>query len=379
MTRVRKHTCGAGALLGVLLLAVFAGTALTVHYEARGIVRGQALDRAAGWIFATWFQVAHRASQEQAAAFETTLAGGHTIVLTPARLRASGAAPPGLPDAPGRNATIAFGVIADGTPRGVPMAFGVLEPSPDGGAAHRVAIREGALAAGLAGLESVGSGALMAPHLPAIEAALGRPLGSDALYVTGDHGLRYLEQALYRRAQPGRTYLNRLETGLDMSSADPANPAGRNIVTAGPVTARAAGLSGDAQIGGNAVVDDSITAQRLATADLSARELGGAALTVSADLIVGHAVTGVVSAASVKAAGRLNAGGLSTAGTLSARTLSAATAVAVAGEAAVTGTFDGEETRVSGALQAGGIAARAAHGPQARIDGLMTVGSCGGC
>ena len=379
MTRVRKHTCGAGALLGVLLLAAFAGTALTLHYEAHGIVRGQALDRAAGRIFATWFRAAHRASQEHAAAFETTLAGGHTILLMPARLRALGTAPPGLPDAPGRNATFSFGVISDGTTRGVPMAFGVLEPAPDGGGAHGVAIREGALGSGLAGLESVGSGTLMASHLPAIEAALGRSLGPDALYVTADHGLRYLEQALYRRAQPGRAYLNRLETGLDMSSADPANPAGRNIVAAGAVTAGAAGLSGDAQIGGNAVVDDSITAQRLATVDLSARELGGAALIVSADLIVGHAVTGVVSAGSVKAAGRLDAGGLSTAGTLSARTLSAATAVAVAGEAAVTGTFDGEETSVSGALQAGGIAARAAHGPQARIDGLMTVGSCGGC
>ena len=379
MTRVRKHTCGAGALLGVLLLAAFAGTALTLHYEARGIVRGQALDRAAGRVFAAWFQAAHRASQDQAATFAQTLQNGNAIILAPARLRALGTAPPGLPGAPGRNARFAFGVIADGTPRGVPMAFGVLEPSLDGGAAHGVAIREGALAAGLAGLESIGGGALMAPHLPAIEAVLGRPLGPDALYVTGDHGLRYLEQALYRRAQPGRAYLNRLETALDMSSADPANPAGRNIVAAGPVTARAAGLSGAAQIGGNAVVDDAVMAGRLATADLSARELGGAALTVSADLIVGHAVTGVVSAASVKAAGRLDAGGLSTAGTLSARTLSAATAVAVAGEAAVTGTFDGEETSVSGALQAGGIAARAAHGPQARIDGLMTVGSCGGC
>ena len=303
MTRVRKHTCGAGALLGVLLLAAFAGTALTLHYEA--------LDRAAGRIFATWFRAAHRASQEQAAAFETTLAGGHTIVLTPARLRALGS--------------------------------------------------------------------LMAPHLPEIEAALGRSLGRDAFYLTADHGLRYLEQALYRRAQPGRAYLNRLETGLDMSSADPVNPAGRNIVAAGAVTARGAALTGAAEIGGNAMVDDSVMAGRLATADLSARVLGGAALTVSADLIVGHAVTGVVSAAAVKVAGRLDAGALSTAGTLSARTLSAATAVAVAGEAAVTGTFDGEETRVSGALQAGGIAARAAHGPQARIDGLMTVGSCGGC
>ena len=379
MTRVRKHTCGAGALLGVLLLAAFAGTALTLHYEARGLAGGEALDRAAGRIFAAWFRAAHRASQEQAAAFETTLAGGHTIILTPAVLRALGAASPGLPDAPGRNATFVFGVIPDGTTRGVPMAFGVLEPAPDGGTAHGVLIREGALAAGLAGLETVGGGALMAPHLPAIEAALGRSLGRDAFYLTADRGLRYLEQALYRRAQPGRAYLNRLETGLDMSSADPVNPVGRNIVAGGAVTGRAADLSGAAEIGGNAVVDDSVTAGRLATVDLSARELGGAALTASADLIVGHAVTGVVSAASVKAAGRLDAGGLRTSGTLSARTLSAATAVTVADEAAVTGTFDGEETAVSGALQVGGIAARAAHGPQARIDGLMTVGSCGGC
>ena len=247
-------------------------------------------------------------------------------------MRALGTAPPGLPDAPGRNATFSFGVIADGTPRGVPMAFGVLEPSLDGGAAHGVAIREGALGSGLAGLESVGGGALMAPHLPAIEAALGRSLGPGALFVTGDHGLRYLEQALYRRAQPGRAYLNRLETGLDMSSGRPGQSGGPEYREGGAVTARAADLSGAAEIGGNALADDSVMAGRLATADLSARELGGAALTVSADLIVGHAVTGVVSAASVKAAGRLDAGGLSTAGTLSARTLSAATAVAVAGE-----------------------------------------------
>ena len=138
MTRGHRYTCGAGALLGVLLLAAFAGTALTLHYEARGLARGEALDRAAGRIFAAWFQAAHRASQEHAAAFETTLAGGHTIVLTPARLRALGTAPPGMPDAPGRNATFAFGVIADGTRRGIPMAFGVLEPSLDGGAAHGV-------------------------------------------------------------------------------------------------------------------------------------------------------------------------------------------------------------------------------------------------
>ncbi len=378
MTRARRHTRGAGALLGVLLLAAFSGTALTLHYEARGLARGEALDRAAGRIFAAWFRAAHRASQEHAAAFQTSLAGGHAIVLTPARLRALGAAPPGLPDTPGRNATFALGVIADGTPGGVPMAFGILEPAPDGGAAHGVAIREGALAAGLAGLEQVGGGALMAPHLPAIEAALGRSLGGEALYVTGDHGLRYLEQALYRRRQPGRAYLNRLETGLDLSSADPADPAGRNIVAAGAVTARAADLGGAAEIEGNALADDAVMAGRLVTAEISAREFGGASLTVSADLIVGHGATGEVAAASVTTAGRLDAGGLSIAGRLSAGTLSASTAAAIAGEAAVTGTLDGEETN-AGDLRADGIAARAAHAPRARIDGLMSVGSCGGC
>ena len=102
MTRVCKHTCGAGALLGVLLLAAFAGTALTLHYEARGIVRGQALDRAAGRVFAAWFQAAHRASQDQAAAFAQTLKDGNAIIVTPARLRALGTAPPDCPMRPDR-------------------------------------------------------------------------------------------------------------------------------------------------------------------------------------------------------------------------------------------------------------------------------------
>ena len=380
MTRLGRYTRGAGALFGVLLLASFAGAALTLHYEARGQARGQALDRAAGRIFAAWFHAAHRASLEHAAEFAARLAAaGDAVVLTPARLRALGLAPPGLPGAPGRNATFTLGVIADGTARGVPMAFGVLEPAPDGGVAHGTAIRQGALAAGLAALEQPGGGDLMAPHLPAIAATLGRPPGPDAFYVTADHGLRYLENALYRRAQPGRAYLNRMETGLDMSSADPADPVGRNVAAAGAVTARAGTLIGGAGIGGNITVDDAVMAQRLTAAILSAREVGGASLNVSADLIVGHALTGAAAAASVNAAGRLDAGGLRTVGAIAARTLSAATAVAVAGAAAVTGRLDGEQASVAGALQAGGIAAQAAHGPEARIAGTMTVGSCGGC
>ena len=379
MTRVGRYTRGASALFGVLLLAAIAGAALTLHYEDRAHTRGQALDRAAGRIFAAWFHAAHRASLEHMATFAARLGAGNAIILTPQRLRVLGLAPPGLPYAPGRNATFTLGVIADGTPRRVPMAFGVLEPAPDGGAAHSTAIRQGAHAAGLAALEQPGGGALMAPHLPAIAATLGRPPGSDAFYVTADHGFRYLENALYRRAQPGRAYLNRMETGLDMSSGDPDDPASRNIAAAGAVTARAAALAGAAEVGGNITVDDAVMAQRLAAANLSAREVGGAGLTVTADLIVGHALTGAAGAASVNAAGRLDAGGLRAAGRLSAQALSVATALAVAGIAAVTGRLDGEQASITGNLQAGAIAAQGAHGPDARIDGAMTVGSCGGC
>ena len=379
MTRVRRYTRGASALFGVLLLAALAGAALTLHYETRAHARGQALDRAAGQIFAAWFHAAHRASLEHAADFTARLETGDAIILTPARLRTLGLAPPGLPDAPGRYAAFTLGIIADGTALAVPMAFGVLEPAADGGAAHGTALRQGALGAGLAALDQPGGGALMAPHLPAIAATLGRPPGAEAFYVTADHGLRYLENALYRRAQPGRAYLNRMETGLDMSSGDPDDPAGKNVSGAGAITARAATIAGASEVGGNITVDDAVMAQRLTAADLSAREIGGARLTVSADLVVGHAVTGTATADSVNATGRLDAGGLRTAGALGGQVLSTATSVAVAGTAAVTGRLDGEQASVAGTLQAGAIAAQAAHGPEARIDGTMTVGSCGGC
>ena len=67
--RMAKRRRGAGALLGVLLLASLAGAALAVHYEARAAERAVALDRAAGRVFAGWVQAAHRATQAHAAAF----------------------------------------------------------------------------------------------------------------------------------------------------------------------------------------------------------------------------------------------------------------------------------------------------------------------
>ena len=210
-----RHRRGAGALLGVLLLAALGGAALAVHYEARDAKRVLALDRAAGRVFAAWVLAAHRAAQAHAGTFEIALKSHAGVLLSGARLQALGVVPPGLPERPGRHATMVLGVIADGTARRVPMAFGVIEP---GGASRPSALRAGALDAGLRAL-APGGGSLMEAHRPAIEAALGRPLAADALYVTADRGLHYRERALYRRAQPGRPWLNRMETDLAMAPA----------------------------------------------------------------------------------------------------------------------------------------------------------------
>ena len=245
-----RGTRGAGALLGVLLLAALAGAALAAHYETRAAERAQALDRAAGRVFAGWVQAAHRATQVHADAFEAALETQLGIVLTVARLSALGAAPPDLPGRPGRNAAMTLGVIPDGTAgrvpgsSPVPMTFGVLEPAP---ASRPTAMREGALEAGLAAV-APGGGTLMEAHRPAIEAALGRSLGADAFWVTADLGLRYDERALHRRAQPGRPWLNRMEATLEMAppgAADPAHPARRNIRGAGAVSGGTAEIGTD--------------------------------------------------------------------------------------------------------------------------------------
>ena len=378
-TSVRWHgRCrrGAGALLGVLLLASLAGAALAVHYEARGAERLLALDRAAGRVFAGWVQAAHRATQDHADAFETALETQLGILLTVARLHALGAAPPDLPERPGRDAAMTFGVIADGTARGVPMAFGVLEPRPP---SRPTAMREGALDAGLAAL-APGGGTLIEAHRPAIEAALGRPLAADALWVTADLGLRYRERGLYRRAQPGRPWLNRMETTLRMAppgATGPADPARRNIVDAGDVGAEAAEIATDIAVGGNTDIGGRAEAGGASAATVEAGDVAAPTLEVTAALVVGTALTDRLKAGRVKATERLEAGALRTAGVLDAGSLSAATAVAVDGAAAAD-EMAGEELTVSGMLGAAGGAAGGVYGPDATIR-VLTVGSCAGC
>ena len=365
----RRYRRGAGALLAVLLLAALAGTGLAAHYAAQHAARQTAQAFEAGRVFAAWVLSAHRASQELD--YSIRLAVEPAFVLTPAVLRGLGAVPPGLPGNAGRDASFVVGIMDDGgggpglSP--VAMAFGVLEPARPEAAP---ALRRGAIAAGLAALADAGSTeTAMALHVPAIEEALGRPLAAGALYVTADAGLRYSDQLLYRRPQPGRPGLNRMETALDAG--------GHDVTGAAAAEGFTASASGDVDAEGAGGVVGNALAARLGADTLEAGALDAAALTVSAHLVVGRAAAGPVLAGTADVSGRLDAAGLSAAGALTANTL------AVAGTASVTGRSSaqllaGEMLTVNGTLRAGRIASTGLHGPDAAIDALA-VGSCGGC
>ena len=370
-----RYRCGAGALVAVLLLAALAGTGLAAHYAAQHAARQVASAFEAGRVFGEWVLAAHRASQEHG--FVSRLETEPAFVLTPAALRTLGAVPPGLPSQVSRYASFTVGIMDDG--RGEPgnlpvaMAFGVLEPARTEAAP---ALRSGAIAAGLAALAEAGTAeTAMAAHVPAIEDALGRPLAADgpgrspAFYVTADAGLRYVDALLYRRPQPGRPSLNRMETALDAGGHDVTGIANADGFTAS--------VSGDAEAGGSGTVTGDAGAAGLEAGSLEAGALAAGSLTVSADLLIGRAVAGPVSAGTAEVNGRLEAASVSATGALTAETL------AVVGTATVSGpssaqTLAGETLTASGTMRAGRISSTGLHGPDASIDAL-SVGSCGGC
>ena len=364
-----RYRRGAGALVAVLLLAALAATGLAAHYAAQHAARQTALAFEAGRVFGEWVLAAHRATQEHD--FAPRLAIEPAFLLTPAALRGFGAVPLGLPAHAGRDAPFQIGIMDDG--RGVPgrspvaMAFGVLEPAR---AEAAPALRRGALAAGLAALAEAGSAdTAMAAHVPVIEDALGRPLAADALYVTADGGLRYRDQILYRRPQPGRPGLNRMETALDAG--------GRDVRGVAAAAGRETSVSGDAEAGGGGTVDGDATAARLEAESLEVGALGAANLTVSAELLVGRAAAGLVSTGTADVSGRLEGAGLRTSGSLTAETLAVAGAATIGGPMSA-GAVAGEVLTVSDSLSADRIAATGLHGPDAEVD-AMTVGTCGGC
>ena len=371
----RRYRLGAGALVAVLLLAALAGTALAAHYAAQHAARQMASAFQAGRVFGEWVLAAHRAGQEHG--FASRLEIDSAFVLAPAALRALGAVPPGLPSHAGRHASFTVGIMDDG--RGGPgtlpapgsspvaMAFGVLEPARPEAAP---ALRSGAIAAGLAALAEAGSAeTVMAAHVPAIEGALGRALAADSFYVTADAGLHYADAVLYRRPQPGRPGLNRMETALDAGGNDVTGIADADGFTAS--------VAGDAEAAGSGSVAGDAGAAGLEAGSLEAGSLAAASLTVSADLLVGRGAAGPVSAGSGDVTGRLEAASVTATGSLTAETL------AVAGTASVSGpssaqSLAGETLTVSGTMRADRISSTGLHGPDASI-GALTVGGCSGC
>ena len=370
-----RYRCGAGALVAVLLLAALAGTGLAAHYAAQHAARQMASAFEAGRVFGGWVLAAHRASQEHD--FTSRLETEPAFVLTPAALRGMGAVPPGLPSQPSRHASFTVGIMDDGRGQAgfppVAMAFGVLEPAR---LEAVPALRSGAIAAGLAALAEAGTAeTAMAAHVPAIEGALGRSLAAEgpgrspAFYVTADAGLRYADAVLYRRPQPGRPGLSRMETALDAGGHDVTGIADADGFTAS--------VAGDAEVGGSGSVTGDAGAAGLEAGSLEAGSLGAASLTVSADFLVGRAVAGPVSAGSADVAGRLEAASATAAGALTAETLAVAGTTSVSGPSSAQ-SLAGETLTASGTLRAGRISSTGLHGPDASIDAL-SVGSCGGC
>ena len=171
----------------------------------------------AGRTFAAWVLAAHRASQERD--FAARLAGGTGFALTPAELRAFGAVAPGLPDRAGKDAAFAVGILDDGA--GVGMAFGVLETRPRPGRSRPCAKARSTPVSRRSPKRATRRRRWRSASRPS-KRALGRPVAADALYGHGrTAGIRYRDDTLYRRPQPGRPWLNRMETGLDAGGRDP--------------------------------------------------------------------------------------------------------------------------------------------------------------
>lgn len=388
----RRATMGAGALLGVLLLVVAGAVVLSLYYAERADAERRAEDREAGRVFALWFAAAHRASLTNQAAFRVEQPDGSFVVT--AQLLAPGApvmvaaAPPGLPDTVGRSgaAQLSVGIIDDRS--GVPMAFGVLEPQAW---AHTGSLREGALEAGLAQIEVFpGSGSEMEVHEGAIRTVLGRMPATGALFVTADRGVRYSDRVLYRRAQPGQSRLNRMETDLNARGCGPdpdTDPQPCDVLNGGPVGAVEITVTPDAlapvasRVGGDgeaqrARVGTAASPSSLATLELRALEVSGAELTVNANLVVGSSRSDRVSTVGMEVSGHVQAGRVD-ATTLRAQDVAVTNVARVTGTSTV-GMLSGSALTVTSGLGTREGTVEGLYGPSAYV-GTLTVGSCAGC
>lgn len=396
---------GAAELFGVIALVALAGAALTAWALAEHREQTAASGMTAGHVATAWLKAMHRATQETD--WSAAVAAGGAVV-TPASLSAAGHAPPGLPRALQRG-TMALGVISDGTPEATAMAFLVIDPATPSETAD---IHAGLIEAGVEVVEhAAGPAGVMAPHRPAIEALVGT-LAAGAFYATADT-LAHVPNTLYRRPQPGRPQLNRMETDIELDGhdvddaaalhagaidhLDPAiNPADATtwpgVTLASTTVISTAGVVADpaSLVPGTTAIDPTATSIGPGAANLEASsatfaDLDGAFVEAAADLIVtGDLRAGTLAAqaaltsASADITRHLQAAVLRAA-QLSAQETTVAGAVTVATtlqtQTATSATIAGSPTVGTRRVNAtGGV-----YGPSLTITGHLTAGACNGC
>ncbi len=402
----RRLSRGAAELFGVLVLAALAGAVLTAWTLAERERQVTAARETAGHVAAAWLQATHRSTMETD--WSAAVAAGGALV-TPASLVTAGHAPPGLPAAQ-RPLTMTLGVIGDGATPPVAMAFLVVTPDSVSASA---ALHRGLIDAGVIAVEyAAGPAGSMARHRPAIEALTGA-LDTAAFFVTADT-LSHQAGAVYRRAQPGRPWLNRMESDLDLAghaitagaalfagaidpldaAIDPLDPATwPGVTTSSTSVTSTAGVVADPAdlLAGTTTLDparapwapgvaslDAAAAARLGTLE-AASIAASSGLSVTGDLLVGSLVT---PAALISRAAAVT-GGLQAA-SIQAAALTAQNTT-VGGDATITGTLATTAATAGGTLIAPTIetatitATGGVYGPSLRITGRLTASACNGC
>ena len=217
----------------MLLVVSLAAALLAAWHESDAENRRRQLQAESGRLFAMWLRVAHRATMRTD--FRAALAADPDgFALLPSALPG---APVGLPVPAG----LTLGVMPDGSgpAPGVPMAWAVLAVAPDARAAARI----GAYGAGLADVAVGGaSSGAMAARAAGVGAARGASVPAGALFATADLAIPFEDEALYRRAQPGRPWANRMEAALSLEDGGGTR---HDILRAGAVD----GLRGHALAG----------------------------------------------------------------------------------------------------------------------------------
>ena len=413
MTRRRRFARGAAALLSVLFMISLSAVLLAVWHESDAERKRRQLQAETGRVFAMWLLAAHRATMRTDYRAALT-ADPDGFAVSPASLPG---APAGLPVPAG----LTLGVMSDGSSPapGVPMAWAVLALAADA----RSAARAGAFGAGLVDVGIGGSsGGAMSVHETAVGAARGAAVPAGALFATAGLALSYEDEALFRRAQPGRPWATRMEATLVLEDGG-GTP--RDIDRAAAVDGIRAESMADvsseasATVAGDAVGVNWSTGQEAAApcvgsaadpclvagaVDVTGDAVNPGDLTATGDFVAGSGrFAGELRGNTVRAVGgRIGAGSFSTLGSVDASLLVVGGALdgvtelrsatrMVAGNLRVNGVLDTSTmdagTVTAGNLDASGVVAQGIDasgdifGPSARITGTLIVspGGCNGC